>query len=168
MQFDAGQARTGGDVAEYMQSEWLRNQHLSDLKTVDSGAGPAAIGFGRVGLNGKPLPAMFAAVRGTGNEIWRFVFVDQRGLSDSDIDASRRPFAVWRLVARRSVGAAAPTHRGQPVKPGDTVDSLAAQMQVEKLPRDTLIVLNNLEKVPPKPGEKVKLIRRENSSPPSA
>ena len=112
---------------------------------------------------------MFAAVRGTGNQVWRFVFVDQRGLSDSDVDAFTTTVRSVETLSPAEVSALQPLRIAvTPVKPGDTVDSLAAQMQVEKLPRDTLIVLNNLENVPPKPGKKVKLIRREDSSPPSA
>ncbi len=158
--FDMGKAPRGADLAAYLQRDWLREQRVRDLEHLDVAGNPAAFASGVVTVNGRTAPALFGVVRGGGDAVWRFVLVNPRGLGADDLSLL---LATMRSVENLSAAEAA---RLKPerivivtVAPGDTIDSLAARMNVKDRPRETFMLLNGLNGRPLRPGEKVKLVR---------
>jgi predicted Zn-dependent protease len=158
--FDMGKAPRGTDLAGYLQRDWIREQRVRDLQGLDVGGKPAAFASGTVTVNRRSAPALFGVVRGGGDAVWRFMLVNPRGIGQTDLNLL---LATMRSVENLSAAEAA---RLQPeriaivtVQPGDTVDSLAAQMKVEEHPREIFMLLNGLNRRALRPGDRVKLVR---------
>ena len=161
MIFDSAQARAAGDPAAYLQGEWVSSQRLRELQRVEVNGRTGAVGFGQVGFRNRPAQAMFAVLPGAGRTMYRFVFLDTGRLGSSDVAAFD--------ASLRSFGSLSPGEAGQfrplridivEVRPGDTIDSLAARMDVPEAKRDWFVLLNDLSDRPLVPGEKVKLVVR--------
>lgn len=157
--FDIGKA--SGDPAAYLQQQWIRQQRLKGLQRVDLAQGTGAVGFGQVAFRDRPTPAAFAVAPVAGGTMARFVLLDPRGLDRSDAAALDSTLKSVRALTAAEKAAAKPLRvEVVTVGPDDSVDSLAARMQVASLPRDTFIVLNDLDRHGLKPGDKVKIVRR--------
>lgn len=156
--FDIGKG--SGDPTAYLQQQWVKQQ-LQGVERLQLSEGQGAVGVGRVKFSDSQAPAIFGVAPTGGGIMARFVMLDQRGLDRSDLadlDATLR--SVQGLTAADRAAARPRRIQVVTVGPGDTVDSLAARMQVDALPRDTFVVLNDLERRQLKPGDKVKIIRR--------
>ena len=156
--FDIGKG--SGDPAAYLQQQWVKQQ-LQGVERLQLGQGQGAVGVGRVKFSDGEAPAIFGVAPTGGGIMARFVMLDPRGLDRSDLaalDATLR--SVSGLTAADRAAATPRRIEIVTVAAGDTVDSLAARMQVDALPRDTFVVLNDLAGRPLKPGDKVKIVRR--------
>jgi predicted Zn-dependent protease len=158
--FDVTRASRGQDAATYLERDWVR-QRVQGLQRIDLPAGEGAVGFGSVRFRDRPAEAAFGVVPGEGGTMYRFIMLDQRRLERSDVADFE---GVLRSVERLSAAEAAAIRplRIQivAVGPGDSVDSLAARMQVERLPRETFLTINALDRRPLRQGELVKIVRR--------
>ena len=100
-------------------------------------------------------------LRGRGNDLMVLHVLDPRGLDRSDLAALDDTLRSVEALTAADRAAARPRRvEVVTVGPDDSIDSLAARMQVDALPRDTFVVLNDLERRTLKPGDKVKIIRR--------
>jgi predicted Zn-dependent protease len=165
MVFDMAEGGGGGDLRAYLQQGWVTNQRLQDLQSVQLATGPAAVGFGRVAAGGNPVPAMFAVADAGGGEVYRFIFADARGLDRDDVAAFE---ASLRSLRRLSAGEAAALRplrlRLVPVREGDTVETLARQMEGVEDPRGLFALLNGLDRGRElRPGDRVKVVRQDRS-----
>ncbi|HMR33228.1 MAG TPA: M48 family metalloprotease [Geminicoccaceae bacterium] len=157
--FDVGKAQ--GDPAAYLQQQWVSKQRLQGLQRIDLPQGTGAVGFGKVAFRDRPTPAAFAVAPVSGGLMARFVLLDPSGLDRSDATAldgtlqSVRPLTAAEKAAAKPLRVEVVT-----VGAGDSIDSLAARMQVDSLARDTFVVLNDLDRRGLKPGDKVKIVRR--------
>ena len=159
--FDIGKTSANSDPAAYLQQQWVRQQRLQGLQRIDLAQGAGAVGFGQVSFRDRATPAAFAVAPMSGGTMARFVLLDPRGLDRADAAALDGTLKSVRGLTAAEKAAAKPL-RVEVVTVGanDSVDSLAARMQVDSLPRDTFIVLNDLERHGLKPGDKVKIVRR--------
>jgi predicted Zn-dependent protease len=158
--FDAARAPRGRDAAAYLERDWV-GQRVQGLRRLDLPAGQGAIGFGAVRFRDRPAEAAFGVVPGDGDTMYRFVMLDQRRLDRADVAAFE---GMLRSVERLSAAAAAALRPLRieivTVGPGDSVESLAARMEVDRLPRETFVTLNDLDRRPLRAGERVKIVRR--------
>jgi predicted Zn-dependent protease len=160
MVFDADQAPPGRDLAEYMQRDWIQRP-LGNLRRLEAGGEPAVIALAQVGINGKPVEAMLAAVRGSGDQVWRFVFLDQRGLDEGDVARFVDTVQSVETISTSEAASIRPLLIDiVTVRAGDSAESLAREMEVEAAPEETFAVLNDLGRRQLQPGDKVKIIRR--------
>jgi predicted Zn-dependent protease len=162
MLFDMAEGASG-DLRGYLQQGWVTNQRLQDLQSIQLQAGPAAVGFGQVAVGGRPAQAMFAAIGGQGGRVYRFIFADARGFDRGDLAEFETSLRSFRRLTAAEAAAIVPLRvRVVPVQPGDTVDSLARQMQGVPDPRGLFVLLNGLDRGRSlRPGERVKLIRED-------
>ncbi len=162
MLFDMAEG-VAGDLRGYLQQGWVTNQRLQDLQTVQLPAGPAAVGFGQVAIGGSPAQAMFAVIGGDGNRVYRFIFADGRGLDRTDVAAFDASLRSFRRLSAQEAAAIVPLRvRVVPVRAGDTVDTLARQMQGVPDPKGLFVLLNGLDRGRAlRPGERVKVIRQD-------
>jgi predicted Zn-dependent protease len=161
MIFDAAQAQSA-DAATYLQREWVQNQQLSNLERVSVAGRDAAVAIARVSFRNQPAQAMLAAIPAGDGRVYRFIFLRQGQLTNADVQAfqaSLRSFAF--LSAAEAAQFKALRIRIVEVGPGDTIDSLAARMAVERGKREWLVLLNGLGNRPLRAGERVKLVVRE-------
>jgi predicted Zn-dependent protease len=161
MVFDMAEG-AGGDLLGYLQGSWISKQRLQDLQSVDLGGREAAVGFGRVALGGRPAQAMFAAVRGEGSSVYRFIYADTGGFDRSDLADFEQSLRSFRTLSPIEVADLKPMRlRVVPVGPGDTVDSFVRRMQVPSSadPRALFVLLNGLDRGRElRPGDQVKII----------
>lgn len=158
--FDLAREGARGDLRAYLQNEWVTNQRLQDLQSVSVGGLDAAVGFGQVALNGQPGQAMFSAVRSGDGRVYRFLHAKAGQLTRADVAAFEESLRSFRNLSEAA--AVRPLRiRVVTVGPGDTVESLARQMEVEEDPRGLFELLNGLDRGRTlEPGDRVKVIRR--------
>ena len=146
-----------------LSAERLGDQEqLQNLQSIDLGGQPGAVGFGQVSIGGQPAQAMFSAVRGQDGRVYRFLFADTNGLSRTDLSAFEQTLRSFRPLSAAEAAALKPSRiKLVPVQAGDTIDSLARQMQVEREPRELFVLLNGLDRGRTlQPGDKVKIVQR--------
>ena len=161
MIFNIGQSAAGSDPAAYLQRQWMSQQRLQNLQRIDLPAGTGAVGFGQVRFSDRAAPAAFAVAPVGGRLMAQFVLLDQRGLDQTDMTVLDSTLQSVRALTPAEKAAAQPLRIDVvTVGPNDTVDSLAARMQVPALARETFLVLNDMEARALKPGDQVKIIRR--------
>ena len=165
MVFDATQTEAGNNAARYLQSEWVQGQRIGNVERLDLGDRTAAAAVTTATVNNQRAEVLLVAVPGSGRTMYRFAFFDTGGLSQGDIgefEATVRSFgpltAADRSLARPLRIDVVNT------RPGDTIDSLAARMDVDRFKREWFVLLNELDRQPLRPGQPVKLIVREGGS----
>jgi predicted Zn-dependent protease len=152
-----------GDLRGYLQQDWVTNQRLQDLQSVQLAVGQGAVGFGRVSIGGTAAQAMFAAVEAPGNQVHRFIFADARGFSRADVADFETSLRSLRSLSAEEAAMLVPLRvRVVPVRPGDTVDTFVRQMQGVPDPRGLFALLNGLDRGQTlQPGDRVKVIRQD-------
>jgi predicted Zn-dependent protease len=162
MVFDMDQSAPSGDLRGYLQEQWVTNQRLQDLQGVDLEGREAAVGFGQAAVGGRPAAAMFAAVRGPGGQVYRFVFAGSGGLDRGDVAAFEQSLRSFRTLTAAEAAELKPLRIDiVRVEPGDTIDTLARRMDVEEDPRGYFELLNGLDRGSSlEPGDQVKILER--------
>jgi predicted Zn-dependent protease len=162
MVFDMAPKNVAGDLRGYLQNGWVTRQQLQNLQSIDLGGQPGAVGFGQVSIGGQPAQAMFSAVRGQDGRVYRFLFADTNGLSRADLTAFEQTLRSFRPLSAAEAAALKPSRiKLVPVQAGDTIDSLARQMQVDREPRALFVLLNGLDRGRTlQPGDQVKIVQR--------
>lgn len=160
--FDLAREGARSDLRAYLQNEWVTNQRLQDLQSVSVGGLDAAVGFGQVALNGQPGQAMFSAVRSADGRVYRFLHAKAGQLTRADVAAFEESLRSFRNLSAAEAASVRPLRiRVVTVGAGDTVESLARQMEVEEDPRGLFELLNGLDRGRTlEPGDRVKVIRR--------
>jgi predicted Zn-dependent protease len=161
MIFDMAKSGTD-DLRAYLQREWVPNQELQDLQSLTVNGRPAAVGFGRVSVSGRPAMAMFSAVRGADGNVYRFLYAKSAQLTRADVAAFEQSLRSFRPLSAAEAAKLQPTRvRLVTVKPGDTIDTFTRQMDVDQDPRGLFVLLNGLDRGRSlEPGDQVKVLRR--------
>ena len=162
MRFDMAPKAGSGDLVVYLQNGWVTSQRLQNLQTIDVAGQPGAVGFGRVSIGGQAAAAMFAALRGQDGRVYRFVYADTNGLDRGDVATFEQSLRSFRPLAAAEAAQLRPWRlKLATVRAGDTVDSLAQQMQYDRDPRALFVLLNGLDRGRTlQPGDRVKLVVR--------
>jgi predicted Zn-dependent protease len=161
MTFDM--AKSGaGDLRAYLQREWVPNQELQDLQSLTVSGQPAAVGFGRVSVSGRPAMAMFSAVRGADGNVYRLLYAKSAQFTRADVAAFEQSLRSFRPLSAAEAAKLQPTRvQLVTVKPGDTIDTFTRQMEVEQDPRGLFVLLNGLDRGRSlEPGDQVKVLKR--------
>jgi predicted Zn-dependent protease len=162
MIFDGAPDAGSADLRAYLQQQWVTNQRLKDLQALSIAGRPAAVGFGQISANNQPGQAMFSAVRGEDGNVYRFVFARGGNLNQSDVDAFEESLRSFRRLSAAEAAALKPLRVDLvTVQPGDTIETFARQMQVDKDPQSYFVLLNSLDRGRSlRPGDQVKVLRR--------
>jgi predicted Zn-dependent protease len=159
--FDMGRTDQAMGPDRYLRV-WLEGANLQDVQTFRTANGlDAAIGFAQVQLSGRPAQGGFIAIQGPDREFYRFAVIAgqigqaERGHLRSAADSFRR------LSTAEAAELRPQRIRLVTVQQGDTIDSFAGRMAVDRLPREHFITLNGLDRGRElRPGEQVKIIVR--------
>lgn len=160
LQFDTATSR-GDDPADYLEREWARNGSVDRVDSFSVNGLPAATGIAQVKINGQASDAMLAAIRGGGGQIYRFIFADARGLTRDDLGLFDDCLRTFRTLSAGEAAAIRPmTVKVVTVRPGDSRESLAGRMEVDKYPREWFDLINGFTRGRGdlEAGEQVKLI----------
>jgi predicted Zn-dependent protease len=154
------------DLRAYLQNEWVTQQPLQDLQSLDLNGQEAAVGFGRVTINQEPAMAMFAAVRAPDGKVYRFLYAKTAAFTRSDVADFEASLRSFRPLSAAEAAALRPLRvEVVPVRAGDTVETFARQMEGSDDPRGLFELLNGLDRGRElRPGDRVKVLRRAPTS----
>jgi predicted Zn-dependent protease len=160
MKFDLADPAPSGALADYIASGWQKGAKIRDVQSFQVNGMEAATGVAQGTLNDTPVAIRLVAIRKSGNEVYRFIFATVPGsfdAMDQGFLAAARSFRE--LSAADAAGYRAKRIKVVTVQPGDTVTSLAGQMQTDQAKADWFRVINHLPaKAQLQAGQKVKLI----------
>ena len=154
LRLDVVQVPSEQSLADYLTSGWIENIDRSSIETTNINGFPAATAIAR----GEEWTFRLYALR-FGSDVYRFIFASKQQSAEID-RAFREAVASFRRMTVAEIEAARPLRlKIVTVKPGDTVEHLAARMATPDRALDRFLVLNGLQPGQPlKPGDQVKLV----------
>lgn len=145
--FDMGAAKQASDPVRYLQNEWLKGVDLQNVERFTSDGGlEGAIGYGDVQLNGQKAQAGFVVLAGPGREFYRFALITAR-FGRSEARELREAADSLHRLSKAEAAALKPLRvEIVEVRQGDTIESLARRMEVERLPKEQFVTLNGFDR----------------------
>lgn len=158
MSFDMGEG-SSRDPETYLAREWARETRVTNLEALLVGGLAGAAALAQVQVNRQPAEAYLAAVEAGGGRYFRFMFADPRGLGRSDIADFEASVQTLRRL-RPGEATIEPLRIDiHTVRSGESQESVAHLMQIEKLPLETFRVLSGLSPgANLEAGQKVKIV----------
>jgi predicted Zn-dependent protease len=159
--FDADRVPPVRDVADYLADDWGARMALGRVERIEVNGMPAATAVAEARLGGTPVDARLLAIRFGPDRIYRFVFATPKGLTGAMNLALRETSYSFRRLEPAETRDLAPLRiEVRTVRPGDTLESLAAGLPLEGMAVERLAVLNGIAPgTPLEPGRRIKLIR---------
>ncbi len=161
--FDMADRPPGHSLLRYLRDDWARGARVRILDEGTTVRGlPFVVAAARMRLDGRRREALIAAVRGSGQRVYRFLYLAPR-IDSFDQARFERVLDSLRELSPREARRLKPLRvRIHVVVPGETLASLVRRMQVARFPEEHFRVLNALDPgTLLRAGSKVKLIRRE-------
>lgn len=165
MIFDLASPAPTGSLAQYIASQWQEGATISDVQSFQVNGMEAATGVAKGTINDTPVAIRMVAIRQSAKTVYRFLYAtppDNFNAADKSFLASAQSFRE--ISAEDAAGYTPKRIRVITVREGDTVASLAQQMQVDEAPAEWFRVLNHLgtnEQL--QAGQKVKIIVAGNA-----
>jgi len=164
MIFDLASPPPSGTLTQYISSQWQEGAKISDVESFQVNGMEAATGVAKGTINQTPVAIRMVAIRQSAKTVYRFLYAtppDNFNAMDQRFLASAQSFRE--ISAQDASGYAPKRIRVVTVKSGDTVASLAQQMQVDEAPADWFRVINHLgANAQLQAGQKVKIIVNGN------
>jgi predicted Zn-dependent protease len=165
MIFDLATPAPGGSMAQYVASEWQEGATISDVQSFQVNGMEAATGVTKGTINNTAVAIRMVAIRQNAKTVYRFLYATPPAnfnAMDRQFIASAQSFRG--ISAEEAAGYAPRRIRVITVREGDTVGSLAQQMQVDEDPADWFRVLNHLgPDAQLQVGQKVKIVVAANA-----
>lgn len=161
IRFDTAPQPFDGAMADYLTGEWIKEQPLQHLETLDIGGLEAATGAARLTpKQGDEVDLRVVAVRFDEDAIYRFLFATPPRLTESlEMGLRGTTYSLRRLDDAEAAAYRPRRIRIVRTGAGDTVLSLAARMPYDDYRVERFAALNGLnpaQQLPP--GSLVKLI----------
>jgi predicted Zn-dependent protease len=159
--FDRNPQPFRGSPDAYIARAWAAKAQLSNLERFTVSGMPAATATTRAQLkNVGTVDVRFVAIAWSEDTFYRFLFVTPPNAMRGLDPAFQRTAQSFHRLSDAEAAAIRPLRvRIVTARQGDTLDSLARMMQVERLPKEQLIVLNGMPAdYQVKPGDKVKIV----------
>ena len=157
IRFDAVSVERDVSLDTYLRNDAVRGGDVSDVRPTRIGDLPAATAL----VRSDDWDFAVAAIRGSGTDVYRFILASH-GLDDRLRRDLEQSAASFRLISRQE----ARNVRQQrldivTVRPGETVETLAARMDFSAHQEDRFRVLNGLSRGDRvRPGQSVKIVVR--------
>lgn len=164
MIFDMAPKTYRGSVQNYLSQVWGRKSRLSQVERITVNGMDGATGVTRGSVRGKPVDIRLLALRSGPRRIYRLVFATPPNRTQAlSVELRRTTFSLKNMTARDAAKFKPQRIVIRAVNKGDTVDKLARQMQVDRLPVELFRVLNGLlPNEQPRPGQLIKLVRESD------
>lgn len=159
--FDGAHQRVRGDVATYLVREWATNARLNGVENITVNGMEAATGTTRMQTrNSGSVDVRLVAVRFSGAQIYRFMFLTPSNLGHQFDEGFRRTTYSFRALSESEARSVEPLRLlVVPVHKGDTAQSLAATLPFSNFNTDWFLLLNDMEANQPlSPGQRVKVV----------
>jgi len=159
--FDMGRTQSS-DMAQYLVGEWASDTAVSDVERITVNGLPGATGWTRIqGSSGGYADLRLVALKGEGNEVFRFLFVSPSSMSAQFNSGFRETtYSFRRLSAAEAAQVKGFRLYVVPAKSGDSVASLSRTMPFGQWNEAAFRVLNDLAiEGGLAPGEPVKVVR---------
>jgi len=161
IRFDTAPQPFDGAMADYLTGEWMADQPLEDLETLDIGGLEAATGSARLtSKQDTEVDLRVVAIRFDQQTIYRFLFATPPPLTAAlEMGLRGTTYSFRRLDAAVAAGYRPQRIRILRAGPGDTPARLAAQMPYDAYRLERFAALNWLDPAQPlRPGQLVKVI----------
>ena len=146
--------------SQFRSRDWTGDTPVDNLRAFEADGMPAAGGLAPVQVGGRSTRALLVAIRYGGERVYRFAFVDPRGLDIQDVRLWDTAVDSFRRLGDREAAGFRPRRiEVATVRPGDTVEDFARRMAVDELALEQFLVLNDLrpgERL--EPGQRVKVV----------
>lgn len=156
------QAKLDADVPpeRYLREMWLQGRPVQNFENLSVNGFPAATGTARLDGDDGPLDLRLVAIKAAPGTIYRFLFVTAPDLTPRYGEAFRRTTESFRALNDIERARLKPYRiHVETVKPGDTVESLAARLPYGDHQVEHFRVLNGLKPDQGvEPGRLVKLV----------
>jgi predicted Zn-dependent protease len=150
----------GGDMPSFIQAQWARGARLDGLEPITINGLQAATAATRTNTNKGVMDVRFVAVRFNGGTIYRFMFLTPPSQTARLAEDLKRTTYSFRALSPGEAAAVRPYRvRVKPVRTGESVQSLAAEMPFDSYKTERFAVLNGLEPgAALRPGELIKTV----------
>lgn len=158
--FDMAKTERSRSMLSYIQNVWAPQAQLSDLEKLRIDGADAATAFTRGNGQGGQVDIRPVAIRGDGESVFRFLFVNPAGTSSQFSEGFRRTTYSFRRLSPSEASAV----RGRrliiaPAQTGDTAEALASTMPFGRFNERAFRVLNDLgPNEPLSPGQLLKIV----------
>ena len=165
MIFDLASPAPGGSMQQYVASQWQEGAKISDVQSFQVNGMEAATGVASGTINNTQVTIRMVAIRQSARVVYRFLYATPPAgfkAMDRQFIASAQSFRG--ISAEEASGYAPKRIRVVTVREGDTIESLARQMQVADDPVGWFVTLNHLgagDRL--EAGQKVKIVVRGNA-----
>lgn len=143
--FDMGKDQSNSDPLSYIKNVWLRNKDVANGEsiTVNGMRGATAAFTGTI--QGKAATIRLVAIEWRPGEFFRFQMAIPKNVSSAFMDELKTTTYSFRRLSESEKQSIQPKKiRLVTARSGDSVASLAAQMDVDELKEDQFKVLNGL------------------------
>ncbi|MGE5546682.1 MAG: M48 family metalloprotease [Solirubrobacterales bacterium] len=157
--FDAAPGRGVADMATYLMRSWMPRAELANGERIEVNGLPAATATTRARTRRGPLDVRLVAIRLDPETITRFTFVTPPQLTASLGEDLKRTTYSFRALSPAERAAIQPYRvRVVTVGRGDTAESLAARMVLERKAEHFRVINGLAAGEEPPPGRKVKIV----------
>ncbi|HVO04149.1 MAG TPA: M48 family metalloprotease [Candidatus Cybelea sp.] len=166
MVFDVADPAPAGALANYVASGWQKDATIENVQTFEINGMEAATGLARDTIENTPVIVRVMAIRQNAKSVYRFLFAT----TPEKFDAMDGRFLASAKSFREITAAAASGYRPKrirvvTVRPGDTLQSLAARMEVDTAKVEWFRVINHLAaNTILKAGDKVKIVTEDSGA----
>ncbi len=145
IQFDMARKPYKGRLTSYIQNVWVRKLRLSSLEALTINGKQGATGTARLSRQGRTIDLRFVVARGTGERIYRLVFLTPSHLTNRLSLGLRQTTFSLRDITEAEAARYKPQRLAiRPVKAGDTVASFVSRMPFKDFREERFRVLNGL------------------------
>ena len=159
--FDSTSKPFNGSMQRYLTDVWGKSASLRDPESLDINGMEAATAWTRVDSESGPRDIRAVVIRYDPQTIYRFLYVTPAGVTARYNLDFRRSSHSFRKLTDAQVAAIQPLRIGlHEVQPGETVESIAADMPFASMRAEHLMVLNGLTSPAElQPGMTIKVVK---------
>ena len=160
VRFDGDALKAGADIGRYLAGTWMADVRLGAVERLTVNGMEAATATARARTQAGPRDLRAVVIRFDGERVYRFLILTPPAETAAMSERLRRMTHSFRPLSERETRNLVPRRvRVHEVKPGETVESLAAAMPFEEFRVERFRVLNGLKPSETlEPGRLVKLI----------
>jgi predicted Zn-dependent protease len=161
--FDGGKVQPGIRMTDYLAQGWVKDAAISDLQPINVNGMEAATGIAQASANGNPVLVRLVAIRAASDQVYRFMMgapSDRMRQYDPAFQSTAQ--SLRRISASEAASVRPKRIRIVTVRPGDTVQSLAAKLPFQNFKEERFRLLNALGSDEAlRPGVRVKMVVQE-------
>ncbi|WP_051609199.1 M48 family metalloprotease [Fodinicurvata fenggangensis] len=143
--FDGDRRQVGGSMQDYLTRQWAQGIRLEQVESLDINGMEAATAVTRANTNQGPRDLRLVAIRESGNQIYRFMFVTPPQATSQLSQGLRETTYSFRRLSQNEANSLRPYRlRIHQVQQGESVAAIARRMPFDQYREARFRVLNGL------------------------